>query len=120
MSKMEAASRTRQIFCPHCKSVVPKSSYYRHRSMYYDVVSQCWTVANDDGLNEAEWQLHVEEDSTSLGFKASLEETWNIEDYMNDESLAVTTISDDSSRTEFSDDVGFTEPCLLGQTQPYG
>ena len=84
--------------------------------MYYDVVSQCWTVTNDDGLNE-EWQCHVEEDSTSLGFKAS---HGILEDYTNDESLTVTTISDDSSRTEFSDDVGFTEPCLLGQTQPYG
>ena len=100
---MEAVSR-REMFCPHCNSMVPKSTYYRHRSMYYNVVSQCWTIANVDGLNE-EWELNMEEDSTSLGLKASLEEIWNIEDYTND---------------EFSDNIGFTEASLLGQSQPYG
>ena len=60
----------------------------------------------------------MEQDSTSLGLEASIEETWDIEDFTNDE--YVIAISDDSSRTEFYDDVGLTEAGLLGQLQPCG
>ena len=100
---MEEVSR--QIFCPHCNSMLPKSTYYRHRSMYYNVISQCWSSAKFDSLNE-EWDLNIEEGETRG--ETSPEETWNIEDFTNDESVTE-TISDNSSRTE-----------LLGLSQPHG
>ena len=59
----------------------------------------------------------MEEDSTSLGLEASIEETWNIEDFTNDQ--YVTEINDDCARTEFYD-VGLTKAGLLGQLQPRG
>ena len=59
----------------------------------------------------------MEDDSTSLGLEASIEETWNIEDFTNDQ--YVTEISDDCARTEFYD-VGLTKAGLLGQLQPRG
>ena len=32
----------RVIYCPHCSSDVPKSTYYRHRAEFYDEVTEKW------------------------------------------------------------------------------
>ena len=32
----------RKEYCPHCGKNVPKSTFYRHRSKFYDPVRRCW------------------------------------------------------------------------------
>ena len=31
-----------QLFCGHCKKFLPKSTFYRHKSDYYNNVSKTW------------------------------------------------------------------------------
>ena len=40
---MEPVSKARRlIYCEHCSKEVPKSTYYRHRSEFYDEATQKW------------------------------------------------------------------------------
>ena len=34
----------RQLFCPHCDWLVPKSTYYRHREQFYDPIQDVWSA----------------------------------------------------------------------------
>ena len=36
----------KKLFCPHCNTHVPKSTWYRHFSRYYDSSSGTWKTTN--------------------------------------------------------------------------
>ena len=41
------SSNCRQIFCPHCDEFVPKSTYYRHRDLYFCHHSNQWLTDSE-------------------------------------------------------------------------
>ena len=44
-SELDVSSKRRRRkfhFCGHCRRLLPKSTYYRHRELYYDDISQKW------------------------------------------------------------------------------
>lgn len=38
----------RSAFSPHCGTIVPKSTFYRHRAKYFDHITDSWLVIHDD------------------------------------------------------------------------
>lgn len=36
-------SRRRDIFCPHCECLVPKTTYYRHKEQFYNPFERVWS-----------------------------------------------------------------------------
>ena len=36
-------SRDRDKYCPHCKHVVPNTTYYRHRRQFYNEEQRVWS-----------------------------------------------------------------------------
>ena len=53
-----ATQSRRMVFCVHCDSDVPKSTYYRHREEFFDPVTNVWRLpgstnfsSNDDHLS---------------------------------------------------------------------
>lgn len=82
---MEAVSRH---FCPHCNKILPKSTYYRHRRLYYNVISQHWNSAKGDDLIGEEWDPEFEEHETARA-PISFEETWNIEFFTTNRDISV-------------------------------
>ena len=78
--KMKAVPR-HEIFCPHCNSMLPKSTYYRHRRLYYNVTSQRWNSANGGNFNGEEWNPEFSEEHGTACAPNCVEETWNIEDF---------------------------------------
>ena len=40
-----ATQSRRMMFCVHCDSEVPKSTYYRHREEFFDPVTNVWRLA---------------------------------------------------------------------------
>lgn len=42
MASNAAASLAREMHCPHCEKSVPKSTFYRHRSRFFDPVNAVW------------------------------------------------------------------------------
>ena len=66
MNKSRSNSPDYYKYCPHCDIRLPKSTYYRHRRLYYDVESQRWSSTRG--------QIDDEQ-----GEKRT-EETWNPED----------------------------------------
>ena len=63
-------------YCPHCCVTLPKSTYYRHRRLYYDVKSQCWRGMQCE-ISE-EWMNELEDNEQ--GEEPMVEETWNPDD----------------------------------------
>lgn len=43
---------SRELYCQHCHQTVTKSTFYRHRSKYYDPISDVWR--NDPAAEEAQ------------------------------------------------------------------
>ena len=84
---MEAVSG-HKIFCPHCNRMLPKSTYYRHRRLYYDVISQLWSIAKGDAHSGEEWDPDFEENQGRA--PNSVEETWSIEDFTSSRDISDT------------------------------
>ena len=43
-SREQGGESKRLKYCPHCDAEVPKTTFYRHREKYYDVVKRVWRV----------------------------------------------------------------------------
>ena len=86
---MEAVS-SHKIFCPHCNRMLPKSTYYRHCRLYYNVISQCWSIAKGDNHrhSDEEWDPNFEENEARAA--NSVEETWSIEDFTGSRDISDT------------------------------
>lgn len=56
------AAAVHEMFCPHCGDTVPKSTFYRHRSRFYDPVSGIW---NDDTPSSTAAALSTDECDSS-------------------------------------------------------
>ena len=37
------------LYCGHCQSKVPKSTFYRHKAQFYDGAKKKWILKNDSG-----------------------------------------------------------------------
>ena len=75
MNKSRSNSQDYYKYCPHCDIRLPKSTYYRHRRLYYDVELQCWSSTR--GQISEEWINELEDDEQG---EERIEETWNPED----------------------------------------
>ena len=51
-----ATQNRRMVFCVHCDSEVPKSTYYHHREEFFDPVTNVWRLSGstDDIEDEIE------------------------------------------------------------------
>lgn len=38
------------LYCPHCAEIVTKSTYYRHKSKFYNKDSKTWMVVHDESV----------------------------------------------------------------------
>ena len=56
--------RRRSILCGHCNRSVSSSTYYRHRELFFDVVSQQWQRHEDSFLGLPEQHEDGEESRT--------------------------------------------------------
>jgi len=45
-------------YCPHCGAEVPKSTYYRHRDKYFDVVKKVWRLPKEDAVKQIPTSWH--------------------------------------------------------------
>ena len=43
-AELERKRKRPTIYCEHCSSFVPKSTYYRHWTDYFDEVTRTWTT----------------------------------------------------------------------------
>ena len=75
MNKSRSNSQDYYKYCPHCDVRLPKSTYYRHRRLYYDVESQRWSSTR--GQISEEWINELEDDEQG---EERIEETLNPED----------------------------------------
>ena len=42
-----AIPKRRKLLCGHCDCYLPKTTYYRHRSNFYNLVTKKWTIQSD-------------------------------------------------------------------------
>ena len=48
---LEVQKRTeKKKFCYHCNKYVSNSTFYRHRALYFDEVSQSWKTTSNGGF----------------------------------------------------------------------
>ena len=47
-------SSSRKICCVHCDSVVSKSTYYRHRAVFFDPVNNVWNLQQTNHVTPME------------------------------------------------------------------
>ena len=86
---MKAVPR-HEILCPHYNSMLPKSTYYRHHRVYYNVTYQRWSSAKGAGnFNGEEWNSEFSEEHGTACTPNYVEETWNIEDFTSNYNISV-------------------------------
>ena len=55
--------RKRRLYCEHCEQYLSKSTYYRHKSKYYDPSNRTWSkCANVDDIETASSSEHLGEE----------------------------------------------------------
>lgn len=61
----------RELFCPHCDRLVPKTTYYRHKEQFYDPDKGSWSTVkvnvttNAEAINEFEDEEAMDTDFTT-------------------------------------------------------
>ena len=54
LASQKRKRRRKTRFCGHCRRVLPKSTFYRHRELYYDELCEKWTDALFSSTDESE------------------------------------------------------------------
>jgi len=67
----------RELFCPHCDYLIPKTTYYRHREQFYNPIQEVWSAVklNTTTTMPAAGECECEE----MDFATFGEETFPIE-----------------------------------------
>ena len=60
LSSQKRKRRRKTYFCGHCKRILPKSTFYRHRELYYDELCEKWTYALFSSADESEGESEDE------------------------------------------------------------
>lgn len=47
---MASLPEAKKLFCPHCNTLISKSTWYRHYSQYYDSSNDTWKSKNAERL----------------------------------------------------------------------
>ena len=51
----------KRLFCDHCDTFLPKSTYYRHKSAYFNIVTRKWTRVDSGTLTSASHHVAISE-----------------------------------------------------------
>ena len=67
MADLGAGRKRARLYCEHCKESVSHSTYYRHRSKYYDEVANAWCrddeqVDSEDSEGSIAWNQSQSQD----------------------------------------------------------
>lgn len=82
-----ATQSRRMVFCIHCDSKVPKSTYYRHREEFFDPVTNVWRLpgstnfaSNDDHLSGVTEGVTVTKEEVMQTASETVHSVFEIED----------------------------------------
>ena len=64
MVSMASLPAAEKLFCPHCNTYVPKSTWYRHYSQYYNLPNNTWRSEN--AHLEADLDFGTDSDSEEI------------------------------------------------------
>lgn len=53
-------------YCPHCDVEVPKTTFYRHRRLYYDVSKRVWRLPKGQGVESCPSSNDVDSSHVSI------------------------------------------------------
>ena len=96
------------LYCLHCKELVTKSTYYRHKNKYYNRDSKTWTILNNESVlsstssSDEDCGVHYSEDGVinndgDVGEQLQVSDTGEFEDqYGSCESTNATILRDES------------------------
>ena len=70
----------RELFCPHCDCLIPKTTYYRHREQFYDPIQEVWLSAVELNTTTTMPAADADSECEKMDFATFGEETFPIED----------------------------------------
>ena len=98
--------KRRRNYCEHCESHVSKSTFYRHKSQFYDVSTRTWIKASDAHVECCSSSLDSEDDkriSTRVQDTFYVEPELFLDDFSDYSGINVQQQSDSSSTVTHGD-----------------